>query len=347
MQNLKIPYPKQLFILGNDLRLGKAVAEELDNIEPGGVHIQDFSDGESIPHQTETVRGRDVFIIFTSQNGPETGHWLTQYLRFIWCISVGRPHKITVIIPKLPHQRQDVMDRKNRKPKLTGLFPRLFQSIGVDQIVVCKLHNPASQSDDPPMEEIDTTMLIIDHIRSKYPDMSRLAIGAGDLGGSKYGRVVANEFNVPLIITDKVRDQKASDQTKVMQVYAQGIISEQIDSIEFVDDLISTFSTLKNAAEAVSEKYPHIKNFGATATHPDFGEETSKNIIESKFQSVCVTDTVPVSDDFIKTIESAGKKIIIMSVAKWIARTIDNLHNGESVSALWLDNGEKKVAQSN
>lgn len=347
MQNLHIPYPKQVFIYGDDERLAKSIVNELE-MQPAGMHVQKFSDGESIPHQTETVRDRDVYIILTSQNGPESDSWLSKYLRFVYSIYEGEPHKITVILPKLPYQRQDRENPDLRQPKLSGWYPSLLKTMGADRVIVCKLHNPASRTTEPRMQNIGTTMLITDHIRSKHLDLSRLAIGAGDMSGAKYARKIASELGVPLVIAEKDRDQVNPDQTKVMKVYTEGLFSDKIDSVEFVDDLISTFGTLKNAADAVSLKYSHVKSFGATATHPDFGEETSKNIIDSKFESVCVTDTVPVGDEFVKNLQAAGKKIIILSVARLIARTIDNLHNGKSVSALWVNNnGLQKTVTSN
>ncbi|HUC88484.1 MAG TPA: ribose-phosphate diphosphokinase [Candidatus Paceibacterota bacterium] len=332
------PYPKQIFVYGSNTRLGEEIAKLLE--VPLSPHTtKSFPNGERISHQNITVRGKDVYIIFTSLNGGETDKWIVDYLRFARAVKHGQPHKITAVMPKLLHQRQDVENRELRQPKLSDFFPELLKTAGVDRMVVCKLHNPASCTSNPPMENVDTTKLIIENIRSKFSDLSNVAVASGDMGGSKYSRKIAEELRVPLIITDKDRDPRTG-KTRAMKVYTQGDISENIDTVIFVDDLISTFTTLRQAGDALHKEQTQIVNYCAIATHADFSEETVENIIQSEFSSVWVTDTVPVGNDFVSAVQKAGKSIVFISVAKLIAQTIDNLHNGESVSALWTKNGQ-------
>ncbi|MFA6273902.1 MAG: ribose-phosphate diphosphokinase [Candidatus Paceibacterota bacterium] len=325
------PYPKSLFVFGNDKSLGEEVAKFLE-IKPSGYEIKNFPDGERVPYQTETVRGRDVFIIFTSQNGSEIDRWLIDYLRFIQAIKRGHPYRITVILPKLVHQRGDYS--YGREPKMSDFYPNLLKTLGVDYMIVCKLHNSASQTSQPPMDNLDTTFLIIEKIRESFPDLSKVVIGAGDLGGSKYGRKIANTLGTPLIIVDKDRN-KISGETKAMKVYSYGDISEKIDTVIFVDDVISTGGTLCKGANAVSEQYPQINNFYAAATHADFGKETLGNFVQSKFKEIWVTNTVPVSEEFKNEFKKQGKEIITISVAKLLAKVIDNVHDGNPISSLW------------
>lgn len=338
MKNLNLPYPIQVFVFGYDKNLGEEIASLL-KVTPANYDINSFSNKERIPHQIETVRGRDVYIIVTSLNGEETDKWAIDYLRFVWAVKNGQPHKITVILPKLPHQRQDVENRELRQPKMSDLFPKLLKTAGMDCMVVCKLHNPASCTTDPPMENLHTTRIIIEKIKSTKFDLSKIVIASADMGGAKYARKIAEELLVPLIIVDKDRDPKTKE-TKAINVFSQGEISENINTVIFVDDIIATFQSLLNASTALSEKYNQITNFIAVATHADFNNETIKNIINSRFSEIYITNTVPVPDNFILALKNANKKIRTISVAKLIAQTIDNLHNGQSVSALWIKNGD-------
>jgi len=89
----------------------------------------------------------------------------------------------------------------------------------------------------------------------------------------------------------------------------------------------------------VHEEFNEIVNFHALATHADFSEETMANIVNSRFNTVSVTNTVPVSIDFVEEARKSGKSIETISVAQLLANTIDNLHNGRSVSELWVQNG--------
>ena len=325
------PYPKLLFVFGNDKTLGEEVAKFLE-ITPSGYEIKLFPDGERVPYQTETVRGRDVFIIFTSQNGLEIDKWLMDNLRFVQAVKRGHPHRITAILPKLVHQRGDYSYK--REPKMSDFYPNLLKTVGIDYMIVCKLHNSASQTSVPPMDNLDTTFLIIDKIREKFNDLSKVVIAASDLGGSKYGRKIANCLGTPLIIVDKDRN-KISGETQAMKVYSYGEISPQIDTAIFVDDIISTGKTLCQGAEALSKQHSSISNYFAAATHADFGKETLDNFIQSKFKEVWVTNTVPVSDSFKEGFKKQGKELIIISVAKLLAKVIDNVHDGNPISSLW------------
>ena len=338
MENLKHPYPKQLFVFGEDTSLGEEVAKYLE-VTPAKFHIKIFPNGEKIPHQEETVRGRDVYIIFTSFNFENINDSFPDYLSFVRSIKNGQPHRITVIMPKQIWQRQDVENRESREPKLSDFYPELLQTAGMDIMVVLRLHNPASCSTHPPMENLDTTKLIVDHIFSSFLDLSHIAIGAADMGGSKYSRKIAEALQVPLIIVDKDRNTKTG-KTRAINVYTEGEIAEKIDTVLFVDDLINTFGSISDAGDTLFKRYPHIKNYFAIATHADFGSETLEKVIKSRFQKLWFTNTVPISDDFLNAIKKAKKKIEIISVAVLIAQVIDNLHNGHSISALWTKNGK-------
>ena len=332
MNNLIMPFPKQIFVFGHNQDLGTKIAEHL-KMEPSTYEIRKFPDGERIPHQTETVRGRDVYIVFTSQNGNDCDRWFIDYLRFCESVKAGEPWRITVVIPKLPHQRQDVENRKSRQPKLTSFFPSLFKAVGVDKLVVVRLHNNASTSNIIPMDNVGTTKIIIEEIKNRIKDLSSIVIATPDIGGSSYARSIAKKIDAPLVIVDKNRDPNTGD-TETIDVYIKGDVTGK-KTIIFVDDLISTFGTLKKGAQAVKDRFPNFTNFIAVATHADFGNETGQNIDDSLFSEVWVTDSVPLHTNFFYLV--LGEKIKIISISKIIAQTIDNLHNGESVSDLWLD----------
>lgn len=337
MKNLNLPYPIQIFTIGSDITLGKEVADLL-KIEPANHQTECFEDGERIPHQAETVRGRDVYIIATSLSGDDMDKWAIDYMRFVWAVKNGQPHRITVILPKLAHQRQDEENRDLRQPKMTDFFPKLLQTVGMDFMVVCKLHNPGSCTINPPMENLHTSWMLIKEIKAKF-DLSKIVIGSADMGGSKYARKIAERLSVPLIIVDKQRDKKTG-KSKVMNIFTEGEISESRNTAVFVDDIISTFGSLLDAGDELSKRYAQFLDFQAFVTHADFSKKTEANIINSKFSEITVTDTIPVNKKLIENIENNGKKLKILSVAKLIAQTIDNLHNGSSVSALWLKNGD-------
>lgn len=342
------PYPIQIFVFGDDQTLGMGIAHLL-KIKPATHTIKKFPDGERLPYQTETVRDRDVYIIFTSQNGDKMDSHLIDYLRFVRAVREGQPYRITIILPKLPHQRQEVENRELRQPVLSDLFPELFQTAGANRIIVCRLHNPASRTRNPPMENLGTDLLIEREIRKRFRNLSKVALAAADMGGAGNVRTIARGLGgLPIIIVEKNRD-KETNKSSPMLVFTDGSINKEIHTVIFIDDLISTFGTMSRAAQAVADKYPQIKSFKAFATHPDFiapethataKDYTAPNIAGSKFDTIFVTDTVPITKNFLAEMDTAKKKLVHISMATLIAQTIDNLHNGKSVSSLWTKNGD-------
>ena len=106
---------------------------------------------------------------------------------------------------------------------------------------------------------------------------------------------------------------------------------------------------MTKALDALLKKFGQITNSVAIAIHPDFiepethnkctpGVSTLNTFISSKFDSIWTTDTVPIIPSFKEKMNEAGKELTIFSISTLIAQTIDNLHNGKSVSNLWNQN---------
>ncbi len=346
MNNFVSPYPRQIFVFGHDQRLGNEIAKLL-KLTPAGWTMKKLPDGERIPHQTETVRDHDVFVIFDSQHGDEQDYWYMNYLRFIRALKDGSPNRITVVLPKLLHQRQEVENSDQREPELATLFPEFAEVAGADRMIVCRIHNPAAITRKPKMNNVPTDILLAEEIEKRHPDLSGIAIASADIGGAAKARETAGCLGgLPVIIVEKNRNAVTNESKPMLVFYDPGSITEDIHTVIFVDDLMSTFNTCKRAADAVAEQFSHIKNYKAVATHADFiipethsdiepGKNTLENIINSRFDSIWVTNTVPVSEKTIQTIQAAGKELHVISVALGIAQTIDNMHNGASVSELW------------
>lgn len=333
-------HPKEIFVFGSNKRLGNQIAKLL-KAKPAPYEIKCFEDNERIPHQIQTVREKDVYIIFTSQKGKSMDKWRNDYLAFVKNIKWGEPYRITVVLPLWYQQRADVENFKLREAKMSTFFAEQLKTVGVNRIITCKLHNPASSTTDPPMTNIGTSLLIVNHIKTVFSDLSKILIASGDMGGAKYARKIALLLGVPVLITDKNRDSKTGD-TQTMNIYSDEKISEEIDTVLFVDDVMSTGGTLTKSAKAISMKFPHIDKYIAIITHADFVNKTAHNITNSLINSIWATDTVPIYPSFIKKMREAGKEVKIISVSRLIARVIDNLHNNVPISELWINgNGIK------
>ena len=61
----------------------------------------------------------------------------------------------------------------------------------------------------------------------------------------------------------------------------------------------------------------------------------ASNRLEELLEYLELEWSLKVKNDFIKKLKKNKKTFVTISVAKLIAQTIDNLHNGDSVSDLW------------
>jgi len=97
-----------------------------------------------------------------------------------------------------------------------------------------------------------------------------------------------------------------------------------------IDDLVDTAGTLCHAAAAL-KKHGAVKVV-AYCTHAVLSGSALNNINNSELDELVVTDTIPLSQEAIRS-----SKIRQLSVAEMLAETIRRIAVGESVSSLYVD----------
>jgi len=93
------------------------------------------------------------------------------------------------------------------------------------------------------------------------------------------------------------------------------------------DDMIDSAGTLCNAAQAVTDA--GAERVFACATHGLFSPPALERIHASTMERVVVCDTIPIDP------LTRPAKIVVLSVADTLARTIDNVFRDDSVSAIF------------
>lgn len=329
------PFPLMLFACGGDQNFAKKVASKLViNLEE--VTSKDFSDGDFIVHQTNTIRDRNLFVICQPRKGKNKFIDLSMLEVLVFSLRQGSPKSwITVVMPYLPFSRQD-KSSNSREPVLSSIIPLKLQALGADQMVVIKLHNPASRTNFPliKMEDIDTTDIMIKYIKEKFHDLSDFKLAAPDLGAAKSVRAIARELNLPIVMIDKDRPANVANEVDIMEII--GEVNGY--NIILVDDICDTSSTLKKGALSLKQK--GAKDLHAVFTHPVLSGKAIQNLQESGFSSIALANTFIIDE---KEIIEALPDCTILDMAQRVGQTISNLHNGNSVESLWKENGVKKM----
>jgi ribose-phosphate pyrophosphokinase len=96
-----------------------------------------------------------------------------------------------------------------------------------------------------------------------------------------------------------------------------------------VDDLVDTAGTLVNGSDALLAS--GAESVSACATHPVLSGPAMQRIERSQFREVVVTNSIPLNGEA----QRCGR-IRVLSVAPLLARAIQSIHEGGSISTLFI-----------
>ena len=196
---------------------------------------------------------------------------------------------------------------------------------GADRVISIDLHADQIQGFfDIPLDRLQAMPIIADYILTHNFDLNKLVVVSPDVGSVKRSRSLAERLGVPMAIIDKRRPKE--NIAEVMNVI--GDVNGK--DVIMIDDIIDTGGTLVGAAEA-------LKNLGAehifaACTHALLSGPAIERIKNSPIDKLVATNTIPLSEE--KKID----KIEIVSVAGLIAKAIQRVHEGKSVSILFENN---------
>ncbi|GAB4363693.1 MAG: ribose-phosphate diphosphokinase [Methylohalobius sp. ZOD2] len=309
-----------IFAGNSNLPLARDVAENL-NMRLGLASVDRFSDGEIAVEIEEHVRGREIFVLQSTQMPHEN---LMELLVIIDALKRSSAGTVTAVIPYFGYARQDRRPRSARVPITAKLVAKMITSAGADRVLTVDLHADQVQGFfDIPVDNVYASPLLLGDIwRRKYPDQ---IVVSPDVGGVVRARALAKRLgDADLAIIDKRRPR--ANETQVMNLI--GDVAGR--TCILVDDLVDTAGTLCQAANA-------LKDHGAVrvvsyCTHPVLSGPAVENISRSALDELVVTNTIPLQPKAL-----ACGKIRQLSIAEMMAETIRRIAVGESVSSLYVD----------
>jgi ribose-phosphate pyrophosphokinase len=288
-------------------------------VEPGEVLLKTFSDGEIQLQILENVRGVDAFAMQATCTPVETH--LFELLLMIDALKRASAGRITAVLPYYGYARQDRKDRP-RVPISAKLIASLLERAGADRVLSLDLHAAQIQGFfDIPVDHMFASPVMIEHFRAMA--LPNVTVVSPDAGGVERARAFAKRLNAPLAIIDKRREQ--ANVAEIMNI----IGDVEGRNCIMVDDLIDTAGTLVKGAEALLGV--GAVSVSACATHPVLSGGAVKRIEESKIKEVVVTNSIPLKDEARRC-----ERIRVLSVAPLLARAIQSIHEGGSISTLFV-----------
>lgn len=301
--------------------LAKGIADKL-HVQLGKASVTSFSDGEIAVEIEENVRGKSVYIV--QPTCAPTNKNLMELLVMIDALRRASAEEITAVIPYYGYARQDRRSRSARVPITAKLIAKMIGVAGADRVLTVDLHADQIQGFfDVPVDNVYASPLLLGDIwRQKHPE---LIVVSPDVGGVVRARALAKRLDdADLAIIDKRRPK--ANVAEVMNII--GDVAGR--TCVMVDDLVDTAGTLCHAAAALKERGA-LKVF-AYCTHAVLSGKAIENLSGSVLDELVVTDTIPLTEEA----KECGK-IRQLAVSEMLAETIRRMHEGESVSSLYVD----------
>ena len=296
-------------------RLGHPLAE---------ANVGRFSDGEIRVELHQNVRGRDVFLIQPTC-APANDN-LMELLIMIEACKRSSAGRITAVIPYFGYARQD-RKVQPRAPITSKLVADLLQAAGADRILTMDLHAGQIQGFfNVPVDNLYAQPILYRFIKDELTTPDTIIVSP-DAGGVERARSYAKRLKAGLAIIDKRR--AGPNENEVMNIIGDVAGKRAI----LIDDMIDTAGTLAKGAQAVMAA--GAGSVTAVATHPVLSGTAVRRIEESSFERVVVADTIPLSEEG----RSSGR-IHVLSVASLFAEAIRSIHFNDSISRLFLSDGD-------
>ena len=311
---------KVIFTGGSNPQLATKVAENL-NANLGAIKVGTFSDGEINVEIAENVRGKDTFVI-QSTNFPAEKN-LMELILIIDALKRASVRSITAVIPYFGYSRQDRRIRSARVPISAKVVADMLSNAGVTRIITLDIHSEQIQGFFSfPMDNIYTANLMVKDLLDNH-NVEDLQVVSPDTGGVIRARSVAKTLGVKdLAIIDKRREK--ANESEVINLI--GDVENKVCIVP--DDLIDTAGTLSNASHALKEK--GAKEIIAYITHPVLSGNAIENLNNSAIDKLVVSNSIDIGDKSKKC-----PKIDVFDISPILSQAITRLMTGESISELF------------
>jgi ribose-phosphate pyrophosphokinase len=277
--------------------------------------IKRFSDGEISVQVSESVRGKDVFIIQPTCAPANVN--LMEVLILTDALRRSSANSITAVMPYFGYARQD-RKAAPRVPITAKLVANMLQTAGIDRVVTIDLHAGQIQGFfDVPVDNLYGSIVFNDYVKNK--NLKNLIIASPDIGGVARARAFAKKLGTEMVIVDKRRER--ANESEVMNII--GDVNGK--DVVLVDDMIDTAGTIVKAAKVLKQK--GATSVMACCTHAVLSGPAYERIENGELDELVVSDTIPLKQE--------SSKIKVLSVAPIFAEVIRRVYHNESVNGLF------------
>ena len=307
-------------------RANRPLASEIGEMlgtDSDAATIRDFADGEIFVRIDKNARGRDVYIV-QSTNAPAEN--VMELLLLLDAAKRASAARVTAVIPYFGYGRQD---RKDQPRVAIGakLCANLIVAAGADRVVSIDFHQHQIQGFfDIPVDHMYAAPVLTRYLRDK--NLKDVVVVAPDVGSAKMARGYARRLGATFAIIDKRRP--APNMSQVLSVVGE----VEGKNCILTDDMVDTGGTLANAVYALKERGANAVY--AVATHALLSGKAAEKLSDAPLDEMVVTNTVEIPES------RRFERLTVLSIAELLGNAIQCIHSNESVSQLFEINDDKQ-----
>ena len=252
-----------------------SAAEHIANMirmKKGRFILTKFSDGEIYSRVEENVRGKDVWVLASTQPPADN---ILELAFLLDSLSRGGA-KISLMILYFGYARQDRIVKEGEALS-AKIVSDLLRKFDLNKILVMHIHSSRIK------KFLDYEDILPIHLFSVIIRRMEV-VAAPDRGALDLARKVSRDYGLALAYMEKVRPgiEKVEITRLVGNVKRKKVV--------IIDDMISTGGTVIKASQRLMKS--GAKEVHVIATHGIFSGDAVKNLEKSRIKSVHVTNTI-------------------------------------------------------